>query len=157
MHFNFLAANFCPHKDDDDCPSSCYNYKNDELHSKIDESVDNSRITCPLGCPNCGGGWPACELNLYKDIVTNRTCDIFPDASLCFHKVRIKVDFYPRSLLLGFVKMCVIQKRRLVNYFCSLLDNILPVFVLYKRRGDQIFLIEIEIKKPKLKFLKMYF
>ena len=88
MHFNFIAANFCPHKDDDDCPSSCYNYKNDELHSKIDESVENSRITCPLGCPNCGGGWPACELNLYKDIVTNRTCDIFPDASLCFHKVQ---------------------------------------------------------------------
>ena len=72
-------------------------------------------------------------------------------ASSC-QSATYKVVFCPRSLLLGFVKACIIQKRRLVHYFCSLLDNALPVFVLYKHWGGQIVLTEMKRKMPKCKF-----
>ena len=69
----------------------------------------------------------------------------------------IKAVDYGRSLLRGLVILCVIQKRTLVNQNHSLLDNALYVFVLYKHRGYQMILIEMKVKMPKLKFLKMNF
>ena len=87
-NFHLFSANFCPHKDEDDCPSTCYNYQNDQFHSQIDTGVPNKRKDCLLACPGCGAGWPPCELNLYKDMVIERNCDEDVDNSVCFHKVR---------------------------------------------------------------------
>ena len=83
----FFAANFCPHRDDDECPETCYNYQDNTDHDKIDSGRANLRTTCPLSCPNCGGGWPPCALNLYGGtLVTDKSCEEDTDA-LCFHKV----------------------------------------------------------------------
>ena len=85
-----------------------------------------------------------------KDILVQGLSEYLTESAL--HGVKYKVVFCPRSLLLGFVKTCVIQKRRQVNCFCSLLVNGLPLFVLYKHRGDQIVSTEMKTKMPKCKF-----
>ena len=86
---------------------------------------------------------------------------IFKKFLRCLIKFNVRFEsrrvICPRSLLLGFVKTCVIQKRTLVNHYCSLLDNALSLFVLYKHRGYQMILIEIKVKMPKLKILSKIF
>ena len=86
VYILIILANFCPHKDNDQCPENCFNYRNDLYHSQIDPGIENSEEICLLTCPNCGGGWPPCDLNFLTSLGLD-SCNEPNDDAVCFHKV----------------------------------------------------------------------
>ena len=75
-------------------------------------------------------------LRFFKQIIDSKQSWFLPLFSVTRFRENVR---YPKEIT--------------INAYCSLLDSALPVFVLYKHRGYQSFLIEIKVKKPKLRIL----